>query len=55
MGAVFAFATAATDITMARPETVATGMRVTFAVAAALIAAALAIAVRTRRSSFAPR
>lgn len=52
MGAVFAFATTATDVTMARPEAVATGMRVTFAVAAALIATALAIALGTRRSSF---
>ena len=44
MGAVFALASAATDITTARPEAVATGMRVTFAVAAVLIVAALAIA-----------
>ncbi|MDJ0384075.1 MFS transporter [Streptomyces sp. G-G2] len=44
MGAVFAFASAAADITTARPEAVATGMRVTFAVAAALIAVAFGIA-----------
>jgi MFS family permease len=52
MGAVFALASAATDIITARPEAVATGMRITFAVAAALIAAALALSVRTlpRRS-----
>jgi hypothetical protein len=37
MGAVFAVASATTDITTARPEAVATGMRITFAVAAALI------------------
>jgi len=43
MGAVFAFASATTDITTARPEAVATGMRITFAVAAALIVVALAI------------
>lgn len=55
MGAVFAFATAATDIATARPEAVAIGMRVTFAVAAALIATALAIAVASRRSSLALR
>jgi EmrB/QacA subfamily drug resistance transporter len=44
MGAVFAFASATIDITTAQPEAVATGMRITFAVAAALIVAALAIA-----------
>ncbi len=48
LGAVFAFASAATDITTARPEAVAAGMRITFAVALALIAAALAIAVGSR-------
>jgi MFS family permease len=45
MGAVFALASATTDITAAPPEAVATGMRITFAVAAALIVIALAIAV----------
>ena len=34
MGAVFAFASATTDITTAQPEAVAAGMRITFAVAA---------------------
>ena len=48
MGAVFAIASATTDITTARPEAVATGMRVTFAVAAVLIAIALAIALGSR-------
>jgi MFS family permease len=48
MGAVFALASATTDITTARPEAVATGMRVTFAVAAALIIGALAIAAGSR-------
>ena len=45
MGAVFALASATVDITTARPEAVATGMRITFAVAAILIAVALALAV----------
>ena len=37
MGAVFAAASATTDITTAHPEAVATGMRITFAVGAVLI------------------
>ena len=53
MGAVFAFASAASDITAANPEAVATGMRVTFAVAAVLAAVALAVALGSR--AFAPR
>lgn len=48
MGAVFAVASATTDITTTRPEAVATGMRITFAVAAILIVVALAIAVASR-------
>jgi hypothetical protein len=48
MGAVFALASATVDITTARPEAVATGMRTTFAVAAILIVVALAIAVGSR-------
>ncbi len=48
MGAVFAFASATTDITKAQPEAVATGMRVTFAVAAVLTVVALVIAVASR-------
>ena len=48
MGAVFALASATTDITTARPEAVATGMRITFAVAAVLIVVALAIAAGSR-------
>ena len=48
MGAVFALTSATTDITTARPEAVATGMRITFAVAAILIVVALAIAVGSR-------
>ncbi len=57
MGAVFAFASATTDIATARPEAVAAGMRITFAVAAILVVVALAIGVGSRvlakRQSFA--
>ena len=49
MGAVFAVASATTDITTAPPEAVATGMRITFAVAAILIVVAFAIAVGIHR------
>ena len=49
MGAVFALATATTDIRAAHPEAVATGMRVTFAVAAMLIVVAIVIGMRTHR------
>lgn len=49
MGAVFALAAAATDMTTARPEAVASGMRVTFLVAAALLVVALAIATGAYR------
>ena len=48
MGAVFALASTATDVATARPEDVAAGMRITFAVAAALIVVALAVAVGRR-------
>jgi MFS family permease len=48
MGAVFAFAAMTTDITTARPEAVATGMQITFAVAGVLIVVALAIAGGSR-------
>lgn len=51
MGAVFALASATTDVTTAHSEAVATGMRVTFAVAATLILVALAIAVGSRALS----
>ncbi|MFI6444234.1 MFS transporter [Kitasatospora sp. NPDC050543] len=51
MGAVFALASATTDITVAGPDAVATGMRTTFAVAAALIVLALAITVAGRRAT----
>jgi MFS family permease len=48
MGAVFALASATTDITTALPESVANGMRITFAVAAILIVVALVIAAGIR-------
>jgi hypothetical protein len=48
MGAVFALASATTDVTTAHPVAVATGMRITFAVAATLIVTALAIAIASR-------
>jgi EmrB/QacA subfamily drug resistance transporter len=48
MGAVFALASGAADIATARPEAVAGGMRITFAVTAILVFAALAIAVGSR-------
>jgi EmrB/QacA subfamily drug resistance transporter len=48
MGAVFALGSAAADITTARPEAVATGMQVTFAVGGVLIVVALALAVGSR-------
>jgi MFS family permease len=48
MGAVFAFASAASDVTAARPEALASGMRVTFATAAVLSAGALVMAVASR-------
>jgi hypothetical protein len=51
MGAVFALASAAADITTARPESVAIGTRVTFGAAAILIVVALAIAVGSRTIS----
>ena len=49
MGAVFAFGSATSEMTTALPEAVASGMRITFAVAAALIVAALAIAAEAHR------
>lgn len=46
MGAVFALASKSADLTNAAPAAVAIGMRATFAVAAALIVVALAVAMR---------
>ena len=48
MGAVFALASTTNDITMAHPEAVAHGMRMTFAVAAILIVVGLAMALGSR-------
>ena len=48
MGAVFALASAATDIVTASPNAVAGGMQITFAVAGVLIFLALAIAIGSR-------
>ena len=48
MGAVFAFASATTDTTAARPDAIAVGMRTTFAVAAILIVIALGIVAARR-------
>lgn len=49
MGAVFALAWAGTDMTRATPDAVATGLRTTFAVAAAVIVAALALTIGGNR------
>jgi MFS family permease len=54
LGAVFVLASTTIDITTARPEAVASGMRITFAVALALIAAALAIALGSRAPATRP-
>ncbi|HVN32372.1 MAG TPA: MFS transporter [Thermoanaerobaculaceae bacterium] len=51
MGAVFRFASGASDLTTAHPQTVAAGMRATFTLAAVLILLGLAIAVRGRPTS----
>jgi EmrB/QacA subfamily drug resistance transporter len=58
MGAIFALASGAGDVATAGPDAVAIGMRVTFAVAAALGVAAVVIALgslaRSRSSRFRP-
>lgn len=54
MGAVFVLAAGTADMTAARGEDVATGMRVTFAVAAMLIMVGLAIAAAARHFSGRP-
>lgn len=48
MAAIFGFAAAAADIATADPPAVAQGMRITFAIAGALIVAALALAAGNR-------
>jgi MFS family permease len=55
MGAVFALGTATIDITTAPPDAVATGMRITFAVAEILIVVALTLAARTYRRTLRDR
>lgn len=52
MGAVFAFGAASNDMTSASPEAVATGMRITFGVATALLVVALSIAAGAKRRAF---
>ena len=52
MGAVFAFGSASSDIATAPSDAVATGMRITFAVAAVLVVVALTIATRANRHAF---
>jgi len=54
MGAVFAFGSATMDIAAASPDAVAAGMRLTFAVAAFLIAIALAVAAAMIRFDTCP-
>jgi MFS family permease len=49
MGAVFALATATVNITAAEPPAVASGMRITFAIAGGLIVGAIVIALGTCR------
>ncbi|MES2319886.1 MAG: MFS transporter [Pseudomonadota bacterium] len=50
MGYVFAFGAGANDMMRASPQAVATGMQTTFAVAALLIGAAIAVAIMSRLS-----
>lgn len=51
LGAVFSFAAATHDVMPAAPAAVAAGMRITFAVATAVVVAALAIATTAQRRS----
>jgi MFS family permease len=55
MGAVFALASATSDVTTAHPVAVATGMRITFAVAAVLIVGAIVIALGSYRRTLRKR
>lgn len=48
MGAVFVLASDTTDVTIASPDSVAVGMRITFPAATMLIVAGLAISVGSR-------
>ncbi len=54
MGAVFAAASAATDVSTAPPEAVAAGMHTTFIFAAALVVIALALALRWQAAAPGP-
>jgi MFS family permease len=54
MGAVFAKASGAADVAVAHPAAVAAGMRATFAVAAALVFVALAVAFASRAPAAGP-
>jgi MFS family permease len=51
MGAVFALASGTADVATAPAEAIAVGMRITFAIAAVLVVAALAAAVASRDAS----
>ena len=55
MGALFALASGTSDVTRARPDAVASGMRITFGGAAILIVVALAFAVGTYRRTSRPQ
>jgi len=55
MGAVFALASATSDIATAHPAAITAGMRTTFAVAAVLIVCAIAIACGTYRRAWRKR
>lgn len=48
MGAVFAWASGASDVATAQPEAVASGMRITFGIGAALVVVALAVSLGSR-------
>jgi hypothetical protein len=48
MGVVFAFASGTTDITTAHPESVATGMLITFTTAVILLVVALVTVLESR-------
>jgi EmrB/QacA subfamily drug resistance transporter len=52
MGAVFAFGSSSSDIATAPSDAVATGMQITFAVAAALVVVALTVAIGANRRAF---
>lgn len=55
MGAVFAFGSSSSDIATAPSDAVATGMQITFAVAATLVVVALAVAIGANRRAFRSR